>query len=369
MILNGYYEVDYYEVLGVARDATTAEIRKAYRKLALSHHPDKVPEEGRVEAESKFKEISQAYEILSDETSSRHGFSGYGYEQPGSEPKPPPKKKGGKTEDGHVDFPITLEELYKGKVVKFTSHRNKLCPSCQGPKAKPRTCAKCQGSGSIKKLQTLAPGIVTNKYVDCPSCKGRGELFREKDRCKPCTGTGLTDETKILEAYFPRGAQDGHKVVLEGEADEEFGKKPGAVIIEVHQQPHPVFERKRNDLYATIKVSLAEAICGFSRTVIQHLDGRGIRITSPPGTVIRPNEIIKVQREGMPIPRTDTAGDLYLHVDIIFPDNGWCLENSELRKVRDVLPVPAETAKDFKIPENQIDDVDYSITKTEDVSI
>lgn len=237
------------------------------------------------------------------------------------------------------------------------------------PKAKPRTCAKCQGSGSIKKLQTLAPGIVTNKYVDCPSCKGRGELFREKDRCKPCTGTGLTDETKILEAYFPRGAQDGHKVVLEGEADEEFGKKPGAVIIEVHQQPHPVFERKRNDLYATIKVSLAEAICGFSRTVIQHLDGRGIRITSPPGTVIRPNEIIKVQREGMPIPRTDTAGDLYLHVDIIFPDNGWCLENSELRKVRDVLPVPAETAKDFKIPENQIDDVDYSITKTEDVSI
>lgn len=229
-------------------------------------------------------------------------------------------------------------------------------------------CAKCEGSGSMKKLHTLAPGIVTNKFVDCTSCKGRGELYREKDKCKYCTGTGICDETKILEAYFPRGAQDGHKVVLEGEADEEYGKKPGAVIIEVHQQPHAVFERKNNDLYATIKVSLAEAICGFSRTVIQHLDGRGIRITTPPGTVIRPNQVIRIKREGMPIPRTDTAGDLFLYVDIQFPENGWCLENSELRKIRDVLPVPPETVKDFKIPENQIDDVDYTIGKKEDVS-
>lgn len=219
----------------------------------------------------------------------------------------------------------------------------------------------------MKKLQTLAPGITTNKYVDCTSCKGRGELYREKDRCKYCTGTGLTEETKILEAYFPRGASDGHKVVLEGEADEEYGKKPGAVIIEVHQQPHPVFERKNHDLYATIKISLAEAVCGFSRTVLQHLDGRGIRITNPPGTVIRPNEIIKISREGMPITRTDTAGDLYLYVDIQFPENGWCLENSELRKIRDVFPdLPT---KDFKIPENQIDDVDFTIDKKENLPV
>lgn len=156
---------------------------------------------------------------------------------------------------------------------------------------------------------------------------------------------------------------------MEGEADEEYGKKPGSVIIEVHQQPHAVFERKNHDLYATIKISLAEAVCGFSRTVLQHLDGRGIRTTVSPGTVIRPNEIIKIKGEGMPIPRTDTAGDLYLYVDIIFPDNGWCIENSELRKIRDVLPVHLETVKDYKIPENQIDDVDFTIDKKSTVSV
>lgn len=220
----------------------------------------------------------------------------------------------------------------------------------------------------MKKLHTLAPGIVTNKYVPCTSCIGRGILYREKDKCKHCTGSGITEETKILEAYFPRGAQDGHKVVLEGEADEEYGKTPGSVIIEVHQQPHDTFERKKNDLYATIKVSLAEAVCGFSRVVLKHLDGRGVRVTTPPGTVIRPSEVIKIKGEGMPIPRTDVAGDLYIHVDIQFPENGWCRETSGFRKLRDILPTPAISASELKIPENQIDDVEYSIEKQESVS-
>lgn len=254
---------------------------------------------------------------------------------------------------------FTIDALFPGRITNLNFRTGGK------PKAKARKCAKCVGSGQVKVLKTLAPGITTQKYVDCTSCKGRGELYREKDRCKYCTGTGLTEETKILEAYFPRGAQDGHKVVLDGEADEEYGKKPGSVIIEVNQKPHEVFERKHHDLYTTITISLAEAVCGFSRVVLQHLDGRGIRITNPPGKVIRPNEIIKIQREGMPIPRTDTAGDLYLYVDIKFPEDGWCLENSELRKIRDVLPdLPS---KDYKIRENQIDDVDFTIDKKENL--
>lgn len=292
-------------------------------------------------------------------------------EQP--DQKATPRKKGGKTEDAHIEFPITLEELYKGKVVKFTSHRDKLCSQCQGTggklRAKSRTCPKCEGSGSMKKLRNLAPGIVTNAYVDCTSCKARGFLYREKDKCKHCAGAGITDETKILEAYFPRGAQDGHKVVLEGEADEAYGKTPGSVIIEVHQQPHDTFERKNNDLYATIQISLAEAISGFSRVVLQHLDGRGIRVSTHSGTVIRPNEIIRIPQEGMPIPRTDAAGDLYLYVDIEFPKNGWTRETSELRKISNILPTPPSISPDFKMPENQIDDVDFSICTRDKVSV
>lgn len=323
------------------------------------------------------------FQFFSD-SSARHGFSGYGYEQPGSEsdraPPPPKPKRGGRTEDGHVEFPVTLEELYKGKVVKFTSKRNKLCELCSGsggkPKAKARKCAKCEGSGSVKKQYSLAPGIVSSRYIECNSCKGRGELFREKDRCKNCKGSGLVEGTKILEAYIPRGAPNGYRVVLDGEADEEFGKKTGAVVIEAREQPHAVFDRKNNeDLYATIRVSLAEAIGGFSRVVLEHLDGRGIRVSTPPGTVVRPNEVIKIPGEGMPIPRADRSGDLYLYVDIEFPPNGWCIENNDLRKLRDMLPnaptlstttsINGGSTDLSKIPESQVDDVDYRIIKKE----
>lgn len=321
------------------------------------------------------------------EASQRHNFGGYGYEMPGMGPEPgfafrdgsgngppppPPKgKAGGKTADGHVDFPISLEELYKGKVVKFTSTRSKLCESCKGttgrPKTKPKTCAKCVGAGYVKQPFSLSPGITSSKFVECNSCRGRGELFREKDRCKPCKGTGLVDETKILEAYIPKGARDGHKIVLEGEADEEFGKKTGAVIIEVKQKVHPVFQRKHEDLYATIKISLAEAISGLSRVVLRHLDGRGIRINTPPGTVIRPNQVIKVPGEGMPIRKSDRCGDMYLNVNIEFPPNGWCVETAELRKLKDMLPeTPFSTKeKELKsIPESQVDDVDYRVIES-----
>lgn len=318
------------------------------------------------------------------DTSARHGFSGYGYEKTANgssagggfgqdhAPPPPPKAANGKTEDGHVEFPVTLEDLYKGKVVKFTSKRNKLCSKCKGsggkPKAKARKCAKCEGQGSVKKQFSLT-GISTWKYVECSSCKGRGELFREKDRCKTCSGGGLVEETKILEAYIPRGATDGHRVVLEGEADEEYGKKTGAVVIEVQEQKHAVFERRGEDLYATVAISLAEAVCGLSRVVLSHLDGRGMRVNTPPGTVIRPNQVIKVVGEGMPIPRSDRCGDLYLHVDIQFPPTGWLVESSELRKLRSMLPeLPTGAASpgvaaaaNGTTPESLIDDVEYTI--------
>lgn len=322
------------------------------------------------------------------ETSARHSFNAYdaeptfGFSTNGGGPShggsngpaPPPQKgkAGGKTADGHVDFQTSLEELYKGKVVKFTSTRSKLCDTCKGttgkPKAKPKTCAKCEGVGYLKKPYNISPGIVSSKYVECNSCMGRGELYREKDRCKDCTGTGLVDETKILEAFIPKGARDGHKIVLDGEADQEYGKKTGAVIIEVKQKMHPVFQRKNDDLYATIKVSLAEAIGGLSKVVLKHLDGRGIRVTTPPGSVLRPNQIIKVPGEGMPIPKYDRCGDLYLNVDIEFPPNGWCVETMDLRKIKDMLPEMPMTVKEKelqKIPESQVDDVDYRVIEKE----
>lgn len=313
------------------------------------------------------------------EASSRHGFPhhdaepdfgfGSGHRHYSQHVPPPQKgKAGGRTEDGNVDFPISLEELYKGKVAKFTSTRNKLCDTCKGttgkPKTKPKTCAKCEGVGHVEKSYSISPGIVSSKYVECNSCNGRGELFREKDRCKKCNESGLVEETKILEAFIPKGAPDGYKIVLQGEADEEYGKKTGDVVIQIKVKEHQVFKRENHDLHATIKISLAEAICGFSKVVLKHLDGRGIRVTTKPGSVLQPDQVIKVAGEGMPIPKTDRRGDLYLKAGIEFPPNGWCVETADLRTLKDMLPEAPVTVKQKglkDISESEIDDVEFRV--------
>jgi DnaJ family protein A protein 2 len=393
----GLTVVDYYEVLGVARDASTGEIRKAYKKQALACHPDKVAEHEREEAEMRFKEISEAYEVLSDETErsrydqfgiGRNGnghknwqdgatyddmfgaddfaqFFGFHGGHPGasahSQNARPSRNK--RTDDAEIPIELTLEELYKGKVFKMAIARDILCKSCSGtgarPKAKPRKCSSCSGVGHVQKLRRVAPGVVSKEYVECQPCKGRGTVVREKDRCKRCQGSGVTEEKSILEVYVPRGAHDGHRIVFEGKADEAYGQTPGDIIFVVRVHRHGVFDRRLNDLHAKMTITLAESLCGFSRVVVQQLDGRGLEVTVPQGTVTKPGQYFKVRKEGMPIKGTDLRGDLYLQVDVEFPENGWCLETSELRKIQDLLP--SKPRAPLHILPKEIDNVDYSV--------
>jgi DnaJ family protein A protein 2 len=353
--------------------------------LALQHHPDKVPEERRVESEAKFKAVTQAYEILRDEEkrhlydthgmaafdSSRGGPGGgadlndilsqmFGFNvggmpggMPGGGPRGPRRGP-----DEEQPYKVTLEELYKGKTVKFAAEKQVICGQCKGSgakdKVKPERCDRCGGIGRQEAFRQIGPGLVTRETVPCSHCQGSGTHIREKDRCKKCKGKRTVKETKALELYIPRGSMQGERIVLEGEADQLPDRTPGDLIFHLIEEPHEQFNRIGHDLSADLHVTLAEALTGFSRVVLKHLDGRGIHIDHPRGKILRPNDVLKVPGEGMPMKRGEMKGDLYLIVKIEFPEDGWLKSDSEYEALQKLLPPPAPPIK-----AEEVDEVEY----------
>lgn len=376
-------EVDLYETLGISKGAGKAEIKKAYHKAALSSHPDKVPDDQREEADIKFKNISQAYEILSDDDKremydqhgmaafekGQNGFSGgagpdlddilaqmfgggmgggafegmhgsFGGAGPGA-------RRRGKGKSEVQQYEVSLEELYKGKTTKFASTKNVVCETCSGrggtEKAKAKTCDSCKGQGMSTRLRPVGPGLVTQETVPCNTCSGRGSFYADKDKCKKCKGQRTIKQRKLLELYIPRGSREGEKIVLAGEADQDpDDEEPGDIVFELVEEDHKTFSRAGADLHAVLEVSLSEALTGFHRVVLTHLDGRGIllNVQQPAGKVLRPDQILKVPGEGMPIKKSDAKGDLYLTVNVNFPEDGWLKDEAAVEKVRAVLPKP-----------------------------
>jgi DnaJ family protein A protein 2 len=142
----------------------------------------------------------------------------------------------------------------------------------------------------------------------------------------------------MLELYIPRGSREGDKIVLQGEADQVPDQEPGDIIFVLKETDHEVFARAGNDLAADIDVSLAEALTGFSRVVVKHLDGRGISISPPKGKILRPGQVLKVVGEGMPLKKSDARGELYMNVHVIFPDDDFFFEKSQMDSIRNLLP-------------------------------
>ncbi|ORX90055.1 dnaJ-like protein subfamily A member 2-like protein [Basidiobolus meristosporus CBS 931.73] len=372
----------YYEILGVERDATDSEIKKAYRKLAMKFHPDKNPDEG-----EKFKEISHAYEILSDPDKREHydrfgeeggngggdygmnpedifaqffggGFGGPSFGAGG------PRNWKQRGEDIVHPLKVTLEDLYNGKATKMALQRNVICSHCHGKGGKSgavKKCTSCDGHGVKMTMRQIAPGMMQQMQVACTSCDGKGEIIKEKDRCKKCKGKKVTNERKILEAFIDKGMKDGQKIVVKGEADQEPGIETGDVVLVVKQQDHDTFERKGADLLAHVKITLTEALCGFSKCIVTHLDGRGLVVNHPPGEVIKPGDVKCIMGEGMPqYKRPFDKGNLYVQFDVEFPPNGW-LSNPEYKTLESVLPPrPAEAARPEVIDEIHLHDSNIS---------
>jgi DnaJ family protein A protein 2 len=174
--------------------------------------------------------------------------------------------------------------------------------------------------------------------VVCSSCSGTGQVFKDKEKCKKCKGNRVVQTRKILELYIPRGSREGDKIVLQGEADQVPDQEPGDIIFQLKETDHETFERAGNDLMAEIEITLAEALTGFNRPVVKHLDGRGISITPPKGKILRPGQILKVEGEGMPVKRSETKGDLFLTVHVEFPEDGFFIEKNQTDSIRNLLP-------------------------------
>lgn len=270
----------YYKLLEIEKSATAPEIKKAYRKLAIKHHPDKGGDP------EKFKEISQAYEVLSDpekrELYNQYGEEGVERGGGGADPtdifdmvfgggrggkRPGGGKRKGKDVAHSTD--VTLEQLYTGHTKKLAVNRTVL-------DGESKECDACQGRGYT--VQVLRMGnMIQQMQQPCQKCKGEGHIFKTKK------------EKEILEVYIDRGAIDGHKVCFRGKADEQPGMEPGDVNFIVNEKPHAVFRREKADLFVSKKVSLVEALCGY-QFELDHLDGRKLLIKTAPGDIIKPNK-------------------------------------------------------------------------------
>lgn len=280
----------------------------------------------------------------------------------------PGQKRRGKGKPEVQQYEVTLEDLYKGKTTRFASTKNVICEHCKGgggkEKARAKSCDTCKGRGSTTRLRPVGPGLVTQETVPCSTCHGRGSFFADKDKCKRCKGVRTIKQKKMLELYIPPGSREGEQIVLAGEADQDpDDSEPGDIIFELVEEHHKTFSRAGADLQAELEISLSEALTGFSRVVLKHLDGRGIMLTvqQPQGKVIRPDEVLMIRGEGMPLKRSDAKGDLYLTVSIKFPEDGWLKSEAAVERVRAVLPADeALSGGDIGTTE-QVDEVDFEV--------
>jgi molecular chaperone DnaJ len=347
---------DYYEALGVPQKASVKDIRTAFRKLARKYHPDLNP--GDKAAEEKFKQIQEAYDVLSD-SKKRQMYDQYGFY---SENLPPGGYPGGQegtaepgvnfdfggfdfgggsgtagggasfrdlfsqffggrggvaTEPEHepggdLEYQIEIDfwDAVRGAVKKLSITRMDACETCHGTGAvgSPQTCPTCHGTGSV---QQAAGKMRFN--VPCTRCGGTGKL---RTPCRTCGGEGRVRRTESIDVRIPAGVANGGRVRVPGKGNAgTMGAPPGDLYLRVVVRPHPFFERRGNDLYAKVPVTVAEATLG-AKIEVPTMDGRAL-VRIPPGT--NSGKTLRLKEKGVPNARNGTRGDQYVEIQVVVP--------------------------------------------------
>lgn len=333
---------DYYEILGVTKTATDVEIKAAYRKLAIKHHPDKNP--GDKEAEEKFKECAEAYSVLSDAgkraSYDRFGHAGVGAGAGAGAGFDPGftniedifdlfgfgdmfggGRGGGRRttvqrgSDLRYDLEISLEEAAAGKEEKLKIPRLEKCGDCSGKGTEegtePETCVACQGSGQTRFQQGFFSVMRT-----CANCGGKGQII--KHPCKTCKGAGRIEKEKKLEIKIPAGVETGSRLRINGEGEAGANGGPsGDLYVVIHVAEHELFERQGANLYASVPISFTQAALGAEIKVPTLEEEEDLKI--PAGT--QTGTVFRIKNQGMPILGGRGKGDLFVAVTLITPKN------------------------------------------------
>ncbi|HYB67349.1 MAG TPA: molecular chaperone DnaJ [Candidatus Acidoferrales bacterium] len=340
---------DYYDVLGVQRNATKDEIKNKYRQLALKYHPDrnKSPD-----AENKFKEISEAYAILSDDEkraqydqfghagidgrySTEDIFRGVDFDEIlrdigfgfgggfgsifdtffGGRPSRGPQRG----QDIRYDLEISLEQAYAGLGTEIEVPRTERCPECNGSGAKPGTspkkCPECGGAGQIQHIQNA--GFMHFARIEpCRKCRGKGTIIEKP--CNQCRGAGIVERDRRISIKIPPGVDTGSQLLLRGEGDApNGGGRRGDLYVVVHVKPHETFRREGNDLICNVGVSFSRATLGGD-VQVPTLDGPA-NIMVPPGT--QSGAVFRLRKKGMPAIRENDKGDELVVMQVRTPTN------------------------------------------------
>ncbi|MES2770979.1 MAG: molecular chaperone DnaJ [Pseudomonadota bacterium] len=325
---------DFYEVLGVNRDASDDEIKKAYRKLAMKHHPDRNPDNPK--SEEQFKEVKEAYEVLSD-SQKRLAYDQYGHagvnQQGGGRSSSASDPFGGifdeifggggggrggrsniyRGSDLRYNLEITLEQAAFGTETNIRIPTMEVCSSCRGSGAKagtqPKTCPTCQGNGQVR----LQQGFFSIQQT-CPKCHGTGRFV--SDPCSPCHGAGRVKQHKTLAVKIPAGVDEGDRIRLSGEGEHGVNGGPsGDLYVQIHLKAHSVFQREQNDLHCEMPISFATAALG-GEIEVPTLDTVAT-IKIPAET--QSGKVFRLRGKGIKGVRSHTYGDLLCHVVVETP--------------------------------------------------